>query len=318
MFSKESSVNPVDIETVLTEAREKLTDDDKVFVKSIITRAAQAAVDGSETVSIETINPAVAAELLVVCNQHNRQLRLQRSREYARQMQNGQWRLQGQGFQFYGNGQLADGQHRLYGVVLSGITIRAVIFFGLSEDAVDTIDLVTKRTVGDALTLEGIENSEEKANVFRAANVYLRKLDLGFPDKSVHEIKERIKAEDKTLAQAIIIGLASQAHILSPVVDLTFAAAIAYVLLKANWPQKDVQEHLAYFQAEDSSRGASHPLTVAADVISTARKIEKLSRPVEWQIIMKALILTHKGVATAKANAFTDIKGTPDPSTMTA
>lgn len=107
----------------------------------------------------ETITPKAAARYLEH-NDNNRHLRKQTVDLYANEMTAGRWKSTGEPIQFFTDGTVANGQHRLHAIIKSGVTVEMVVVRGLSKEAMSGIDVGAKRTVGDYLNLHhGIVNS---------------------------------------------------------------------------------------------------------------------------------------------------------------
>lgn len=105
------------------------------------------------------ITPETAADWLSVARMpKNRVVRPGRVTEFALAMAAGQWRQNGETLKFDRDGFFIDGQHRLLGVVQSGVTILTGVTFGLDPDVMPTIDTGTRRTAADAMGLEGYSN----------------------------------------------------------------------------------------------------------------------------------------------------------------
>jgi hypothetical protein len=105
----------------------------------------------TETVKI---TPRLAEEWLGR-NSHNRALRNHVVEQLAGAMTRGEWRMNGDSIRFAWDGPLLDGQHRLWAVVESGVTIESLVITGLPNDAQDTMDQGIKRTLGDVLRMRG-------------------------------------------------------------------------------------------------------------------------------------------------------------------
>ncbi len=122
------------------------------------------------------------AEKWLAQNTHNRNLRDKAVMAYARDMTAGNWAENGEAIKFskgailllegqpplFG-GILLDGQHRLQAVVLSGVTVRLLIVTGLEHRTQETMDDGRKRSLSDALTLRGEQNTVSLASVIRRA-----------------------------------------------------------------------------------------------------------------------------------------------------
>ena len=137
---------------------------------------------------IETIKPQYALEVLEKKNPRNRTLSEGTVQAYATDMKNGRWVTTHQGIAFDENGNLIDGQHRLWAVVFSNCEVEfnvtrdvpmSAIKNGLEVFTMDTIDRNRPRTVGQQLQLcHGIVNSNVVASACRAI------ADLIYPGRS--------------------------------------------------------------------------------------------------------------------------------------
>lgn len=76
-------------------------------------------------------------------NGKNRKINLAHARRIAEIMSSGKWCLNGQTISFDDQGRLLDGQHRLTGVVLSGVSVYMLVVNGVTDDrAFQTYDTV--------------------------------------------------------------------------------------------------------------------------------------------------------------------------------
>jgi hypothetical protein len=107
----------------------------------------------------------VIAELLLARNPSNRTMSETKLSEYARDIGNGSWELNGEPIIISEDGLLNDGQHRCTATVRSGRSIRTVITFGVRRESRVTVDQGSARTAGDYLAMDGIESSREAAAV---------------------------------------------------------------------------------------------------------------------------------------------------------
>lgn len=124
---------------------------------------------------IETITPALATEWLEKHNTINRNLSQSTVDCYAIDMKNGRWSLTHQGLAFDTNGNLQDGQHRLWAIVFSGVTLQMnvtrdvpveEVTGGISLKTMDSIDRNRVRTTGQQM---GLSHGIKNANVVAAA-----------------------------------------------------------------------------------------------------------------------------------------------------
>lgn len=101
------------------------------------------------------ITPEAAAEMLRK-NSRNRALMLSHVQSLASQMKAGQFRTTHQGIAFLEDGTLADGQHRLAAIVMSGVTVKMMVTVGLTSKEVDAVDWnTTPRRLHDVYRMTG-------------------------------------------------------------------------------------------------------------------------------------------------------------------
>jgi hypothetical protein len=101
------------------------------------------------------VTPELAQEWLTR-NTRNRVPKPKRIEAFARDMQAGRWLENGDAIRFAGDHQLLlDGQNRLFGVVLSGVTVRMLVVTGLPVEAQATMDTGTSRSFADTLQIKG-------------------------------------------------------------------------------------------------------------------------------------------------------------------
>lgn len=125
-------------------------------------RVAKQQADALETeVMLITADEAEAMLLTVPGPLANRKLRQTEINMWAGAMLRGDWRLNGETIKFSKDGVLIDGQHRLMGVILAAktnpeIEVAFMVVRGLPEAVFDTIDQGRKRTIVDALYMQGV------------------------------------------------------------------------------------------------------------------------------------------------------------------
>lgn len=104
--------------------------------------------------SVVKITPDIATAWLEG-NVHNRPIKDRIVREYAEEMKAGRWSLNGEAIIFDSDGSLANGQHRLWACVSSGVTFESVVVHNVKPAAFLTIDRGSRRSTGDALYISG-------------------------------------------------------------------------------------------------------------------------------------------------------------------
>ncbi len=99
------------------------------------------------------ITPEIAEDWLTNCNTHNRPLSDAHVDYLAGEMKAGRWRLTHQGIAFSSNRVLLDGQHRLWAVALSGVTVPMMVAVNEPPDVMEVLDTGKVRPVTHILTL---------------------------------------------------------------------------------------------------------------------------------------------------------------------
>lgn len=113
--------------------------------------------------NIEAITPELAQRYLELNSRQQRKIRRHKVAEYADDMRNGLWELNGAAIVIDEFGNLIDGQHRLSAVVESGTTQQFVVVRNVREDAYRTIDQGMKRSLADASNFNTVECAIGKA-----------------------------------------------------------------------------------------------------------------------------------------------------------
>lgn len=130
------------------------------------------AVNGVET-GIVDVTPDQARAWLDSANQHNRAVNPRWVAKYARDMEAGNWRLDGMPLRFAGEfEQLLDGQHRLMAQARTDQTVTYVVVKGLNVESQTTMDQGRGRSLSDVLKLNGYQNVNPLAALVRAVHVY--------------------------------------------------------------------------------------------------------------------------------------------------
>ncbi len=118
-----------------------------------------------------TLTPEMASEA-IARNKRNRPRSMGRSLKYSRIMQEGRWRLSSQGISFDKDGNLDDGQHRLYAVTIADLPVPMTFTFGCDRDEFLIKDRGAARTPGDVIGAAlSIKNANHVAATARLLNV---------------------------------------------------------------------------------------------------------------------------------------------------
>lgn len=125
--------------------------------------------------TIEEVTPAKAAKWLTR-NYNNRNIVPGNVDYIRRQIEAGDWMLNGETIKFDVLGNLLDGQHRLTAIVQSGITVHVSVTRGLETRSRSTVDRGSKRSVAQIIQME---HGEKHATLSVAVARALRLFDHG-------------------------------------------------------------------------------------------------------------------------------------------
>lgn len=115
------------------------------------------------TVQRRVITPDLALKWLGTTNTNNRKLSDKHAERLARDMTEGKWLLTHAGIAFDPNQTLIDGQHRLWAICLSGVSVEMFVWHNVDPQSMMAIDSGKARTIADILNIAG-ENGEVSTN----------------------------------------------------------------------------------------------------------------------------------------------------------
>lgn len=126
------------------------------------------------TVELVEITPELAERWLGL-NTHNRRSRDRKITQYAHDMRNGRWDINGETIIFAaGSNRLLDGQNRLYAVVEAETPIVSLVVRGVDDRAQETMDSGAARTLADVLRLSKEPNAMVMATTLRKLVAYTK------------------------------------------------------------------------------------------------------------------------------------------------
>jgi len=117
------------------------------------------------------INPQLAAEWLTKIDVQ-RNIKKYNVAKYASDMAEGRWANDITPIVFDTNGNLANGQHRLKAIVLSGETIDFWVLEGVEPSDIERMDSGITRSVSDQLTIKGIKHGHSVQSIGRIVMQY--------------------------------------------------------------------------------------------------------------------------------------------------
>lgn len=126
------------------------------------------------TSKVVTITPGMASSWLADNKFENRNLSDRNVNRIARDIKAGKWIFDGNPIRFDNNGNILDGQHRLWAIVMAEKEVESLVVRGLEEGAVHTIDTGKSRNNADVLHFAGYKSTSALAALARLAIGYRR------------------------------------------------------------------------------------------------------------------------------------------------
>lgn len=111
------------------------------------------------TNTLEMVTPDKAKEYLFFNRDNNRNKKLSNINGLAEDIRNGNWTIDNNSICFDTNGELIDGQNRLYAIIKAGIPVPTFVRRGLIPKSMQTIDSGTSRTLHDRMKISGAATS---------------------------------------------------------------------------------------------------------------------------------------------------------------
>jgi hypothetical protein len=119
------------------------------------------------------ITPQIALDWLKR-NPKNRPLRFRQIRKYMEELTTGHWVFNGQSISFKKNGDLNDGQHRLWACVLAKRNFTSMVVIDVDNNAFPTVDTGLRRLASDVLAIEGVKYQTWVAGAARYALLWAK------------------------------------------------------------------------------------------------------------------------------------------------
>lgn len=108
---------------------------------------------------------AELAQIILKANEDNRLINARGLVDRLRDIADGRWEINGQGIIIAKTGELNDGQHRLWAILLLGATVRIPIFYGAARASRGTLDTGKIRLTKDRFRFSGIPNDTRASSV---------------------------------------------------------------------------------------------------------------------------------------------------------
>ncbi len=184
---------------------------------------------------IKAIGPAEAARMLEK-NGNNRPISDSIVKQYAQDMRDGLWRETGNPINVDTDGNLLNGQHRLWAIIESGVTLKFHVIAETEQDAFATFD--TGRT-RDLSQLVGIAYSEHNDKVAVSGAARLIKMweeappSRGFNTNIIPTRPTMVRYAGKLLQEPAFVWATQIAHQINPLrVGRTWYAAALYIIAR--------------------------------------------------------------------------------------
>jgi hypothetical protein len=138
---------------------------------------------------VVTITPQMATEMLERSHDNgalNRSVKQSRVERYASDMRAGNWRLTGESIKLDCNGNVRDGQNRLFACIEAQTPFTTFVTINVPDNAFDVMDSGAPRTASDVMFIHSYENPTKIAAAVRYAIIWERK---GRPDNNTYVSK---------------------------------------------------------------------------------------------------------------------------------
>lgn len=114
-----------------------------------------------------TITPKLAKIILDDFNHTNRPFSAMNINSLVKEMENGNWRVNGETLTFNSEGMLTNGQHRLTALIKADMELLFMVVTGLDSDTFATIDIGRKRASSDVLAINGVASANQAASIVK-------------------------------------------------------------------------------------------------------------------------------------------------------
>lgn len=257
-----------------------------------------------ETSRVITITPKVASVILGVgtdaggLNTHNRGRKPSKIREYANDMEKGQWHLTGDTVKFTKGGLLGDGQNRLYACVRAKKAFQSHVVFGIDDAVFPWLDKGRQRSIGDDFFVDGVDNPQLMAHVMRWLELF--RLDqvkerTTFTRQAIRDAYFNKSYDHELITLGMEKGLAVQKTTNTP---RSLASALYYLFAKKN---RKLADEFFDAWASGTHPGRMAPISKANRTFAKIMKdnplvrIHDTMRAAVWVIAWNCVVKGTKG-----------------------
>lgn len=272
----------------------------------------------------ETISAVEAAVLVTEYNAKNRDLSIAKVYGYRDAMNRGEWQVNHQGLAFYGDGIIADGQHRLFALTVSSLGEQVfMVTPNFSENAIHTIDVAKARNAGDALQLLGVTDAKIKATIAKSAMPVIHMIEEGtiMRNITVKQVEDFVNANAELFDWAVNIGRETHRGVSDPCLSERDAAEVCLLLSLGGYPKGWTMSFIAALQ-QGLAPYANAPHLYLARRLARAKLSEKnkdkLTSKEKRALLLKGAYLaaTEQGVAKVAWNPRKEAFPTNKPPSM--
>ena len=143
------------------------------------------------------VTPEVAKRWLSMSN-GNRKIKMATVRAYARDMEAGRWKFNGEAICFDKDGTLRDGHHRLEAVIIANKAVNMMVIYGLDADECDVYDVGVTRSFADINTINNKPPTFSNTKILALVRTHLL-MQYGIKKPTVSEIDEFIGRNQECL-----------------------------------------------------------------------------------------------------------------------
>jgi hypothetical protein len=240
------------------------------------------------------ITAVVAAVLFSSYNGVNRGFRVSKAQEYADAMLRGEWMVHHQGIAFYGDGTIADGQHRMGALILSNTAQEFQVSGNFNKAAIDTIDRAGRRSAGESLEMQGVVDGKLKATVSKVVMNYTAELHGDKPRYSDPQIEAFVIENNALLERALALGYDSTQNVSDPAMTTTVARQLAALMLLGGWEMVHTAGFVASVQQGVASYADSPIIQITKALLKSNvsdRRKDRLNGKQKLALLLKGAVL---------------------------
>ena len=150
---------------------------------------------------LTVVTPDQAIAWLENTNTNNRKVSDKHVQRLSRDMTDGKWRLTHHGIAFGPDGNLLDGQHRLWAICMAGVSVEMFVWRNVDPNAMMAIDCGKTRSMADILNIAG-----ENGDVTNHHLAALRAMLAGYgnpPTSSPAEVSQLLQVHQDAIDFAV-------------------------------------------------------------------------------------------------------------------